>query len=407
MSYMKGKHIKAILSIVSVLLILVIVALKSEDISQHRLKANLRIALLLSENLLTYDVDNHRVAINELSKSHKIDSNRILIKENVTENDCFNTVEEIVNDGYNLIFAVGNDIEDYIVQSATEHPKIQYCIAYSKQAITSGMDNLHSFSLVESESKYLAGIVAGMKIKDLLDNGVITTEKTVLGYIGTNENSENISAYTAFYLGAKSVVSDVTMKVKFINSENDIEAEKQTAKALIANGCILLAQHSDSNVIAEICEQNSIYCVCNNEPPKDDSYFALTSTIENWDSCYSYAVNCIVNSEELPTSWCKSIDTSSVDITEINKNVFVFEKNYNQANDLIAESKEKLKAKTLHIFDTTNWKVNGETIASTMTEELKDDYGGIEYIDKGRFMEYELTTLPKFAFKIDGIEILT
>lgn len=74
---------------------------------------------------------------------------------------------------------------------------------------------------------------------------------------------------------------------------------------------------------------------------------------------------------------------------------------------MIAESKEKLKAKTLHIFDTANWKVNGETIASTLTDKLKADYGGIEYIDKGRFMEYELTTLPKFAFKIDGIEILT
>lgn len=380
---------------------------KFEDINYYRQKESLKIALLLSEDLSTYDIENHSSALNKLSESYKIGSDKILIKEKVAATECFNILEEVVNDGYNLIFAVGKDFEDYIVQSATEHPKVQYCIADSKQAITSGMDNLHSFSLVESESKYLSGIVAGMKIKDLIDNGEITTEQAVFGYIGTNENSENISAYTAFYLGAKSIVPDVTMKIKFINPENGVEAEKQTAKALIANGCILLAQHSDSNVIAEICEQNSIYYVCSKETPKDDSYFALTSTIEKWASCYSYAVDCIVNSEELPTSWCKGIDTTSVDITAINKNAFVFEKNYNQANDLIVESKEKLKAKTLHIFDTANWKVNGETIASTLTDELKADYGGVEYIENGRFIEYELTTLPKFAFKIDGIEILT
>lgn len=404
---MKRKQIKIIALLVIVFILVGLFVLKVEDIKQYRLKENLKIALLLSEDLSTHDVENHRSAGTNLSESFKIDSSKILIKEKVLETECFNIVEDAVNDGYNLIFAVGKDLEDYIVQSATDHPKVQYCIANSKQAITSGMDNLHSFSLVESESKYLSGIVAGMKIKDLLDNGEITTEQAVFGYIGTNENSENISAYTAFYLGAKSIVPDVTMKIKFINPENGVEAEKQTAKALIANGCILLAQHSDSNAIVEICEQNAIYYICNKELVKDDSVFALTSTTEYWSSCYSYAVDCIINSEELPTSWCRGIDTTSVDITAINKNAFVSEKNFKQVNDLIAESKEKLKAKTLHIFDTANWKVNGETIASTLTDELKADYGGIEYINNGQFAEYELTTLPKFTFKIDGIEILT
>ena len=404
---MRKKYVRIISMVLIVLILISVVGLNYDKINKYKIESNLKIALFLSENLTTYDVKNHRSAITDLSESFKIDSNKILIKEKVSETECFNILEETVNDGYNLIFAVGKDLEDYIIQSATEHTKIQYCIADSKQAITSSMDNLHSFSLVESESKYLAGIVAGMKIKDLLDNGEIKTEQAVFGYIGTNENSENISAYTAFYLGTKSIVPDVTMKVKFINSENDVEAEKQTAKALIANGCILLAQHSDSNVIAGICEQNAIYYICNKESLHESSNFALTSTTENWSSCYRYAVDCIVNSEDITTSWCRGIDTTSVDITAINKNAFVFEKNYNQVNDLITESKEKLKAKTLHIFDTANWKVNGETIASTLTDKLKADYGGIEYIDKGRFMEYELTTLPKFAFKIDGIEILT
>ena len=379
-----------------------------KNIQQFNTESNLKIVLLLSENLSTRDVENHRSAVIKLSETFKIDSSKILIKEKVSENECFNIVKKTINDGYNLIFAVGKDLEDYIVQSATEHPKVQYCIADSKQAITSGMDNLHSYSLNDAESRYLVGVVAGMKLKDLIDNGEIKEEQAIIGYVASFENSENVSAYTAFYLGAKSVVPSVDMKVKFTESEYDEDLEKKTANALIANGCVLLAQQSNTNSIAENCEQYGVYYVgCLQSSADIAPNFAVVSTDEDWSSCYAQIVDSIIKDEDLPSGWYSSIDTSAVGVTEIKKNAFASINKYDETKALVAETQEKLKSKTLHIFDTANWKVNGETITSTLTDELKADYGGKEYIDKGRFMEYELTTLPKFAFKIDGIEILT
>lgn len=379
-----------------------------KSIEQFSVKSNLKIALLLSENLSTFDVENHCSAVNKLPESFKIDSDKILIKENVAEKDCFNVVEEVINDGYNLIFAVGKDLEDYIVQSATEHPKVQYCIADSKQAITSGLDNLHNYSLNEAESRYLAGVVAGMKLNDLIDNGEIAEEQAIVGYVASFDNAENISAYTAFYLGTKSVVPSVEMKVKFTESEYDEETEKRTANALIANDCVLLVQQSNSNSIAENCEQYGVYYIgCLQLSTDKSPNFAVVSTCEDWSSCYSQVIEDIIKGNELPSGWCSGIDSSDIGITEINQGAFASTDKYDETKALVAETQEKLKSKTLHIFDTANWKVNDETIASTANDDLRTDYGDIEFIDKGRFVEYEITTIPKFAFKIDGIEILS
>lgn len=133
--FMKGNQKKVIALIVAVFICLGVFAFKFDDIKRYKIKEDLKIALLLSDKLSTSDVENHSVAINKLSESYKIDSSKILIKENVSQNDCFDVVETAVGDGYNLIFSVGKDLEDYIVQSATEHPTVRYCIAESKQAI--------------------------------------------------------------------------------------------------------------------------------------------------------------------------------------------------------------------------------------------------------------------------------
>lgn len=59
---------------------------------------------------------------------------------------------------------------------------------------------------------------------------------------------------------------------------------------------------------------------------------------------------------------------------------------------------------SLHVFDTSTWTVNGETVTSTATDDLAETYYGTEYISPdGYFMESELASAPSFAFIIDGI----
>ena len=403
---MKRKYIKFIIPIIVIALVFTVLIVKFDTIKQYCNKSRLQIVVIFGESLSITELERHKSSINQLIMMNNIQADKITIKDDVSEDDCFKIIESVIDNGCDLVFSVGNELEDYVVQSATEHPKVQYCIAESEQAITAGLDNLHSFALKHSEAKYLAGIVAGMKIKDLLDIDGIDKKKAVLGYVGTEENANNISAYTAFYLGAKSVIPEIKMKVKFIDDQFDEDAEQKVAKALIANGCVVLAQQRDSDLIVDLCEQNRIYYVLNNKTMSNGSDYALTSSLDDWSFCYSFAINCLINSEKLPNSWSGGIDELSVDVSEINKEAFAFDKNAEQATKLVSQAKEDLKLRKLYVFDIDNWKVNNKTIVTTLTDDLKTEYGGNEFIKDGHFIEYEMFAVPRFLFNIDEIEIL-
>lgn len=64
-----------------------------------------------------------------------------------------------------------------------------------------------------------------MKIKELIDSGKITADQAKIGYVGAFPFAEVISGFTAFYLGARSIVPEVTMTVKYVSSWSDATAE--------------------------------------------------------------------------------------------------------------------------------------------------------------------------------------
>ena len=225
-----------------------------------------------------------------------------------------------------------------------------------------------------------------------------------IGYIADSLSAEDISNYTAFYLGVKSIVPKFDMLVKAVDAEG-AEYESRAAKALIANGCIIIAHHNCSEELVNICEENNVYFVGEGDSSLiSTSNYVVTETKYNWKGSYIYAIEQLINKNVLPTRWIIGLD-SDVEVA-INENAFADSKNYDLAEKYVINANEQIISGNFFVFDTANWKVNGETIASTLIDEFKADYGGVEYIENGRFMEYELTTLPKFAFQIDGIEIL-
>ena len=66
--------------------------------------------------------------------------------------------------------------------------------------------------------------------------------------------AEVISGYTSFLLGVRSVCPSATMVVKFTNSWASFDLEKEAAEALIAQGCVLIAQHADTTGAPTACQ---------------------------------------------------------------------------------------------------------------------------------------------------------
>ena len=64
----------------------------------------------------------------------------------------------------------------------------------------------------------------------------------------------------------------------------------------------------------------------------------------------------------------------------------------------VEEAQKGIEDGTIHVFDTSTWTVNGETL-----DTYKKDGSDIEYISDGYFHESEFASAPAFDILIDGI----
>ncbi len=326
-------------------------------------------------------------------------------KSNIPEtNECLEAALDLVDRGCNLIFADSFGHEPFIIQAAQENPDVQFCHATGTRAHTENIANYHNAFASIYEGRYLAGIAAGMKLNEMIAEGKFTADEAKIGYVGAYTYAEVISGYTSYYLGVKSVCPSATMEVQFTGSWYDETAEKEAATKLISNGCKLISQHADSMGAPTACENAGIPNVSYNGSTVEacPNTFIVSSRI-NWQPYFEYIINCVANGEEIATDWCMGISEGSVELSEINSNAAA-----EGTAEAIEEAKAKFADGSLHVFDTANFTVNGETLTSYMADVNTDDKytPDTEVISNGYFHESEYRSAPYFDLRIDGITLL-
>ena len=140
--------------------------------------------------------------------------------------ECYDTAMDMVDDGFNIVFADSFGHESFLLQAAQECPEVEFCHATGTMAHTAGQANFHNAFASIYEGRYLAGIAAGMKLNEMIEAGKITAEQAKIGYVGAFTYAEVISGYTSFFLGVKSIVPNVTMDVIYTGSWYDETAER-------------------------------------------------------------------------------------------------------------------------------------------------------------------------------------
>ena len=321
--------------------------------------------------------------------------------------ECYEKAVDLVEQGCSLVFADSFGHEDFMISAAKEYPDVQFCHATGTRAHTEGLANFHNAFASIYEGRYLAGVAAGMKLKEMIDNGTITADQAKMGYIGAFTYAEVISGYTSFFLGARSIVPEVKMDVTFTGSWYDYDAEQQCAKNLIANGCVLISQHADSLGAPTACQENPdgpIPNVSYNGSTKaagPDSYI-IASRI-NWEPYFEYIINCVKNGEAIDTDWTGTIATGSVELAELNEAVAA-----PGTAEAIAEAEAAFAAGTLHVFDTANFTVGGLSMNSYLADVDTDASftPDTEVVSDGYFHESEFRSAPYFDVQIDGINLL-
>ena len=357
--------------------------------------------IFLHDENSTYDL-NFMNAAKEACETLGVES---VFKTNIPEDQsCYEAAAELADAGCNIVFADSFGHEDYIIQAAKEFPEVQFCHSTGTKAHTEGLDNYHNAFASIYEGRYLAGVAAGLKLNEMIDNGDFAAEDAKIGYVGAFTYAEVVSGYTSFFLGARSVCPTATMEVTFTGSWYDETAEKEAANKLIANGCKLVSQHADSMGAPTACETAGVPNVSYNGSTISacPNTFIVSSRID-WAPYYEFVINAVANGETIPADWTGTLATGSVVLTEVNEAAAAA-----GTADKIAEVKAALEAGTIHVFDTANFTVGGETLTSYMADVDTDaNYeGDTEVILDGYFHESEMRSAPYFDLRIDGITLL-
>ena len=179
----------------------------------------------------------------------------IITRSNVPYDDVDGVLRELAESGCDIIFSNSIGFSDYVKNVAKDYPAIQFCQATGSNANTAPvLENYHTFIGEIYEGRYIAGMIAGLKLQELIDAGEIAANEAVIGYVAAYPYPEVISGYTAFILGARQTCHTAIMRVKYTYTWTGYMKEKELAGQLISEGCIIISQHSDTIGPAVMCE---------------------------------------------------------------------------------------------------------------------------------------------------------
>ncbi len=357
--------------------------------------------IYLHDEQSTYDLNFLTAAKEACAKMNVECINKVGIPEG---GECYDAAAELVDAGCSIVFADSFGHESYMIQAARDFPDVQFCHATGTMAHTENLPNFHNAFASIYQGRYLAGVAAGMKVNEMLEEGTITPEEAVIGYIGAYPYAEVISGYTSFFLGVRSICPSVTMKVQYTNSWYDETLEKEAANNLISQGCVLISQHADSMGAPSACEIAGVPNVSYNGSTLSacPSTFIVSSRID-WEPYFEYIINCVLTGQPIDTDWTGTMDTGSVVLTEVNTNVAAA-----GTIEKLAEVADQLNTEAIKVFDTTTFTVDGEELTSYMADVDTDSAftPDTDVVSDGAFWESVYRSAPYFDIIIDGITVI-
>lgn len=142
--------------------------------------------------------------------------------QSASESDYNTNLNSLVRRNFNLVFAVGFQLHDSVVEVAKQQKDAHFAIIDS---VVEGQDNVASIMFKANEASYLAGAAAALQSK---------TGK--IGFIGGQE-SDIIDGFEAgFVAGAKAANPKVKVDVQYAGSFGDAAKGQAIAKRMYDSG---------------------------------------------------------------------------------------------------------------------------------------------------------------------------
>ena len=326
----------------------------------------------------------------------------LMTKKNTTESAiCKDNNIELAEEGCEIIFNNSYGFEPYMLEAAKDYPNTKFVgMTNCGSQVDNNPNTFNAFAAIY-EARYVAGIAAGMKLQQEINEGKIKPEEAVMGYVGAFSFAEVISGMSGFYLGARSVCPSVTMKVYFVGTWGDATLEEAAANALIDAGCKLISQHSDTTSPALAAQKAGVYHVgYNTDMTKVAPNASLLSSRIDWTRYFYTFIKNHIDGKENPSDWTGTYAEGDVKVTDLNTAIAA-----PGTQEAMDKAIKAFHDGTLKVFDLSKFTIGG---AQGTNENMYDSFAAVQgnATYDGYFHESETQSAPYFVGNIDGIEWL-
>ncbi len=351
----------------------------------------LRVGFVCSEDESTPYTANFLQARHDLEEKYggRIE---ILTRSNVLSRDSEVPIQELIREGCRIVFI--NMDTDIPVTMARENPGVEFCqISMPDIGIEGTPENYHTFNGEIWQARYVSGIAAGMKLRQLIDSGTLRSGEALVGYVAANSSTEVISGFTAFLLGVRSVAPEAVMRVRYTGSWSNFNEEKAQTRQLIEEGCVIIAQHVNTAAPAVVCEEAAsagctVFHVGYHQSMMDVApSSALVSIRTNWAPYILEAVGAVLNGQTIESAvsahahgrdLSAGFENGWVELLELNRFIAA-----EGTEDKIAKAVDSLKKGRLKVFSGNYTGVNPQNPSDVI--DLNGGYTENQYSSRPSF----------------------
>ena len=310
----------------------------------------------------TYSHDQGRKVLEEQSGG-KVKTTFV---ENVPETaDAERVFRDLAQKGHKVVFGTSFGYMNQMVKVAKAFPNTVFMHATGYKTAP----NLGVYDVRTYEGSYMLGVVAGKMSKG-----------NKLGIVASIPIPEVIRNINAFTVGARSVNPKVTTRVVWVNAWFDPGKEREAALALIAQGCDVLMQNTDSPAVVQTAQEKGVMAFgWDSDMTKFGGKAQLAASILNWGVIYKKVVADVEAGAWKTTDIWWGVKEGAVNIDNFGQVVPA------DVKKLAEERRDAIKAGKLHPF----------------TGPLKDQ-SGKEFLAEGKV--YTDADLKKMNFYVEGVE---
>src|SRR6056300_229332 len=209
-------------------------------------------------------------------------------------------MRQMAKGGADIIFATSFGYMQSMAKVAKEFPNVafEHATGYKQS------ENMATYGLRLYQARHVQGIIAGMMTK---------TNK--ICYVAAFPIPEVIREINTYYMGAKSVNPKVDIDIIWVNTWYDPSKEADAANVMMAEGCDMMAQHTDSPAPLQAAQQKGKLGF---GQASDQIKFApkaqLTATIDNWGPYYIKKVGQVIDGTWTTGDYFGHMDDGSVEM---------------------------------------------------------------------------------------------